>query len=142
MHARRALLLFAVVLGVAALVTAVSPSGRRRPEAPRPATLPDATAGETHSDRPTVQLRFSDSRKQRERRLERDRHAIVTVAGRTAGQVELAGLGMTAPLEQLSPARFDVLITRPGRYQVMFTPAGEAAPRRLGVLKVVDSPPS
>jgi hypothetical protein len=142
MHARRALLLFAVVLGLAALVTAVSPSSRRRAQAPPPATPPQATARETRPDKPTLQLRFFDSRKQHERRLEQDRHAIVTVAGRTAGQAELVGLGMTAPLEHLSPARFDVLVTRPGRYQVMFTPAGEADPRRIGVLKVVKSPPS
>ena len=137
MHARRALLLFAVVLGLAALATAVSPSTRRHPQDPPPATPPQATARETRPHRPTLRLRFVDSRKRQGRRLERGWHAIVTVAGRTAGQAELVGLGMTAPLEHLSPARFDVLITRPGRYPVIFTPAGEAAPRRLGVLKVV-----
>jgi hypothetical protein len=137
MHARRALLLFAVVLGLAALATAVSPSARRRAEQPPPAAPPQATARDTRAHKPTLRLRFVDSRRQREHRLARDRHAIVTVDARTAGQAELVGLGMTAPLEHLSPARFDVLVTRPGRYPVMFTPAGAAAPRRLGVLKVV-----
>ena len=50
--------------------------------------------------------------------------ATVEVAVSEAGTVDIPDLGLTAPADPVTPARFDVLATRPGRYPLLFTPAG------------------
>lgn len=70
------------------------------------------------------------------RRVIAGRHLIVTVAARRPGQVELVGLGRLSAAVPGTPAVFDLLIERPGRYEVVFTPATSRAERRIGSLLV------
>jgi hypothetical protein len=131
-HLRRALLLFAIVLGLAALATSVSrPLERRSPaigEQP-PAALPPRPEAP-----PAARLRFSTSPPRERRRLEPGRAAVVVVRADQPGQVDLEGLGMSAPADPFTPARFDVLATRPVTAVVRFTPAGAGAAEVVGTL--------
>jgi hypothetical protein len=140
MHVRRALLLFAIVLGLAAIATAVSQpparkdrngAGGQPPTQPEPRTLRPRHEGA----RPT-RVGFTSSSRARVRRLEAGQPAEVTVAVDRPGQVELDGLGLSAPAEPLTPARFEVLAPRATRADVLFVPAGAAASRRIGVLAI------
>jgi hypothetical protein len=128
------MLLFAIVLGLAAVAAAVT-----RPPAPRAPT--PATAGSpsppARETTPTTQVHFDAAGRKRTRSIQAGRRSVVTVAVEDPGQVELDGLGLTANAEPLTPARFDVLALRAGRHDVLYTPAGEIASRRLGVLRVV-----
>jgi hypothetical protein len=139
---RRALLLFAVVLGLAAVVTSFSRPAERTDDqtstpAPPPPTQGTPTARPRRVGPAAKVVSFSALSKPRTARLEADRAAVVTVEVAEAAQVELAGLGLTSPGEPLTPARFEVLITEPGRYDVWQTPAGSDEARRVGVLEVV-----
>jgi hypothetical protein len=139
-HLRRALLLFAIVLGLAALATALS---QPRDEEPRPADVPaspsEPTVGEAppRPDRKTL-LFEADGRPQR-RRAETGAPAVVTVEVPVPGQVSVPELGLTAPADPLTPARFDVLLAEPGSYELRFTPAGEDESRRAGALLVTET---
>ena len=141
MHLRRALLLFALVLGLAALAALLSPPGRKRedrtPVAPGEG-LPELSPGPSAGG--PARLRFSDEGKPERRSLRAGRPAVVTVRVGEPGQVELDGLGLSAPAEPLTPARFDVLTDRLGRYRVRFTAAGRTRAETVGVLRVVGPP--
>jgi hypothetical protein len=135
-HLRRALLLFALVLGLAALVASLSqPPRESRQQPPRQARgAPTATP---LAPGPTpAAVEFALSERPRTRRLGVGRPAVVTVEVPKAGQVEILGLGLSATAEPLTPARFDVLSSRPGRYEVRFTPAGSLESRKLGTLLI------
>ena len=141
MHLRRALILFAVVLGLAGLAAAVSKPGHKggagtttSQSLPEVAPAPQAEGG------PPVQLGFSQRGRPRTERLRAGLAATVIVTVRVPGQVELHGLGVTLPAEPLTPARFDVLPSQPGRYTVSFTPAAQGATKTIGVLRVVAAP--
>ena len=136
MHLRRALLLFAIVLGLAALATAASrPPQSEKRSSGTPATQP--TAKPAPQGAKPARVRFGPRARSRARQLEVARPTEVLVAVPEPGQVELKGLGLSAPADPLTPARFDVLAMAAGRrVQVLFTGADERAPRRLGVLSV------
>lgn len=139
MHLRRALLLFAIVLGLAAIVTSVSqPPGRDEGsgERPSPTVSPPAaaTAGPTG---PAKRIALSTTaRRPRRAMLEAGRPAVVTVRVEGPGQVDVRGLGLTSAADSVTPARFDVLAERPSGYSVDFTPAGAAAAVRVGMIVV------
>ena len=100
MHLRRALLLFAVVLGVAALLASLTGGARRSDEPSEPATtslLPELNPAP--ATRGPERLRFSEGGKRERRKLDPGRAAVVTVEVEQPGQVELVGLGLTAPAE-------------------------------------------
>ena len=137
---RRALLLFAIVLGVAAIVTSVSrperaqrDDGRGLPDASEPAPAPRPVG-----ERP-ASLTFTAA-EPATRRLEAGRPATVTVKVPAPGQVELPGLRLSASAEPLTPARFEVLERRPGRYRVRFAPAEGGEARTAGTLRIVATP--
>jgi glycine cleavage system aminomethyltransferase T len=138
-HLRRALLLLALVLGLAALAASLSqPSQDSREKAQR--TEPDApTATPGTSGSGPAAIEFSQEGQPRTRRLRAGRAAVVTVDVSQAGQVELTGLGISATAEPLTPARLEVLSPRPGRHDVRFTPAGSSESRRLGTLYLIAS---
>jgi hypothetical protein len=146
MRLRRALLLFALVLGLAALATSVSrPRGERKRETPPPPAQPRAPeASPSPAPGRPARLTFSAKRRRPEsRRLLAGRAAIVTVKVSEPGQVELEGLGVSAPAEPLTPARFDVLADEPARHAVRFTPASAGGESRLvGFLRVVRASPA
>ena len=52
------------------------------------------------------------------------------------GHVEIRDLGVTQSAEPLTPARFEVLTSRSGRYPISFTPAGDDREEKAGTLVV------
>ena len=137
MHLRRALILFAVVLGLAGLVAAVSQPRRHGHGTTTPEPPVDQLLAPSPGGVEPLQVAFSEGARPRTRRLRAGRAATVTVRVRESGQVDLDGLGLVAAAEPVTPARFDVLPSEPGRYAVRFTPAGGTEPRTIGVLRVL-----
>ena len=138
MHLRRALLLFAIVLGLAALVASVSRPREQPARAPAPrSTAPQRAPTATPREAPpkAVRLTFTDERRVR-RRLRVRQPASVSVKVGTAGQVEIPALGLSASAEPLTPARFELLPSEAGRYEVRFTPAEGGRTRVVGELVV------
>jgi hypothetical protein len=144
MHVRRALLLFAIVLGLAALVASLSAPQRGRQTETSESPSPDAEALLSPGPESTApaRIRFEASRKKRTLRLRAGRAAVVTVDVRKPGQVELEGLGLTAAAEPVTAARFDVLVSEPGRYPVRFKPAQGRPAETIGVLRVTRGSPA
>jgi hypothetical protein len=137
-HLRRALLLFAIVLGTAALAASLSrpleprtsPQEAREPRdrgtatvAPRPAPkLPALLSFQATQDE-SIRMRAGDA-------------ATVEVAVPEAGTVAIPGMGLSATADRFTPARFDVYASRPGRYALVFTPAGGELAEPAGRLVV------
>lgn len=125
MHVRRALLLFAIVLGLAAVAAAVSrspdESGERAERPPAP-PAPTASPGSAAPSRTTAELSF-DSARDQVRRLDTGRPATVVVEVDEPGMVEIPDLGRSAPAEPLTPARFELLVSDPGRFDITFMAA-------------------
>jgi hypothetical protein len=142
MQLRRALLLFAIVLGLGALAAAIAPPPERTPEdaAPPAARPPEVRPEERRGRTATVNVEFDAVGDPRTASVETGRHVLVTVAAAEPGQASLRGLGLVAPVEPESPARFDLFPERPGRYKAVVTPAGGGAGRTAGVLTVSEAP--
>ena len=144
MHLRRALLLFAIVLGLAAFAAWVSRPGRDSGDSER-TTAPPATQGAptvspgTSGESP-VTLRFNAEREQI-RRLEVGQAATVLVSVDQPGQVEIPLLGLAAAAEPDTPARFDIFASEAGRYRIGFTAASDDESRPAGILDVTPAVP-
>jgi hypothetical protein len=123
-HLRRALLLFAIVLGTAALVASLSRPVADRNEPDRPAKPGPPTAAPTPSARPEMPVTF-DASKEDTRRVRAGEAATLEVAVAEAGNVEIPDLGLSAPAAPLTPARFEVLPAEPGDYEIVFTASGD-----------------
>jgi hypothetical protein len=142
-HLRRALLLFAIVLGLAAIAASLSrppeESGERAERAAPPPTereeTPTVSPGTVTTSGPAVELVFAADREQ-VRRLDVGQPATVLVEVDEPGLVEIPQLGLSAPAEPLTPARFDVRITDPERVMIVFTAVADDSPRPAGVLAV------
>jgi hypothetical protein len=137
-HLRRALLLFAIVLGLAALAASVSQPRRDEERAPdkraeAPPRAPTATPRRSGPD--TTTITFA-ARKPSERPVAAGRPAVVLVKVRAPGQVEIPELGLGTPADPVTPARFDVLALEPGRYDIRFTSARGGRTVRAGSLMV------
>jgi hypothetical protein len=136
-HVRRALLLFALVLGLAALVAAVSQPRRDSDEArPRPAPAPTARPGPGGPSDAQIRFRVQDS--PATRMVEAGRPATILVQVPEPGQVAVDGLGLVASADPLTPARFEVLERRPARHRIRFTPARAGSAVTAGVLAIVE----
>lgn len=133
MHLRRALLLFAIVLGLAALTASLS---RPREQAPVPERTPPATALAPSAPRDEEDVQFMSDGPPRTRSLPLGAAATVTVTVSAPGQVTVEGLGLVSAAEPLTPASFPVHADTIGRYPVLFTPPGDDRTRRLGTLVV------
>ena len=141
-HLRRALLLFAIVLGMAALVASLSgPIDQRRgnttpqqqPREPGPPVAEPAPG-------PGVPTTLSfDAAENQSMKLPAGRAATLEVSVAEPGDVEIPGLGLTEPADPLTPARFDVLPTRPGPYDLIFMPASGAPNEPAGKLVVTST---
>jgi hypothetical protein len=132
---RRALLLFAIVLGLAAIVASVSNTNDDRRD-DMPATGESGSATTVRGD-PLTTLRFSARGEPHTETLRAGRPATVLVAVDRAGQVDLERLGLSAAAEPSTPARFDVLTAQTGPHPVRFTAAGGGRARMVGTLRVV-----
>ncbi len=140
MELRRALLLFAIVLGLAAIATSVSrPPDRddsKRDANPAPAAPSNPTAETGPVPGGSVEVTFAPAQKPPTERVAAGRAATVVVEVDEPGDVELAGLGLTATAEPLTPARFEVLSAREGRHPVRITPSAGGAAQTLGTLEI------
>jgi hypothetical protein len=138
---RRAILLFAVVLGLAALVSSVArPPGGDEDRAEQPATTvpaPAAAGKDAKTPQPTT-IDFRVAAKPVTQELEVGQPATVLVDVQTPGQIDIPSLGLTEPAEPLTPAMFEVLASSPGSHPIVVQPAAlEGLPSKVGTLKVV-----
>jgi hypothetical protein len=140
-HIRRALLLFAIVLGLAAIAASVSrspdESGDRETQPAAPGEVPaeSLSPGDATADAGVRELVFDADRDQT-RRLDAGQPATVLVEVDEPGLAEIPDLGLSAPAQPLTPARFDVLTSDPGRLAITFTPADDDAADPAGTLVV------
>jgi hypothetical protein len=126
---------------MAALVASLSrPIDDRRRDAPR--TEP-AGGDATVTPRPTPpgagerpRTVAFEAPERESRKLSAGEAATIEVAVPEPGNVEIPDMGLTAAADPVTPARFDVLATRPGRYRLVFTPAGEDRAEPAGSLVV------
>jgi hypothetical protein len=140
-HLRRALLLFAIVLGMAALVASLSrPIEERRGQTtasePREPGPPEAAPAPAPELPPTVTF---DAVKDESRRVAAGSAATVEVSVDEPGDVAIPGMGLIEPAEPLTPARFDILANSPGRYELTFTPADGDPSEPAGSLVVTSA---
>jgi hypothetical protein len=139
-HLRRALLLFAIVLALAAVAASVSRRGDESRDSERnaspPPTQSEPTVSPGSSGQPSVTLRFDAARDQT-RRLETGRAATLEVSVDEPGQVEIPLLGLASPAEPVTPARFEILASETRRYPIDFTPATADESLPAGVLVVI-----
>ena len=117
------MLLFAIVLGTAALVASLSRPVEDRRERERPAEPGPPTVTPTPSSRPEEPVSF-EAAKDESRRVRAGEAATLEVAVTEPGNVEIPDLGLSAPAAPLTPARFEVLPAEPGDYEIVFTAAG------------------
>ena len=131
MHLRRALLLFALVLGLTAIAASVAPPPATNDPAsdePVPTTATNPAAEDIR-----IGFRYPPAHKRVvTRRVPTGRPLVVLVSSEQAGNAEIPLLGRVTSVTSEDPAEFDVLISNPGRYDVQFTPAGGNEPQRLG----------
>ena len=136
MHIRRALLLFAIVLGMAALVASFSrPPEERTTTEPSQEPGPEKTAAPAPVDTPPQPISLDATSRDR-RRLEQGRAATVEVSVDEPGSVEVPDLGLTSSADEHTPARFEVFPTRAGSYAILFRPADGDRSRPAGTLVV------
>jgi hypothetical protein len=134
MHLRRALLLFALVLGLTALAAAVSPS-REKDEPPVPPAAAVAGSPPGPVAPRTVAFRARSTGRPPLRRARAGEHLVVTVASGDGGLATIPQLGRIETVSPAAPARFDLLAPAAGRYDVMLqVGAGPSEPRRVGTL--------
>jgi hypothetical protein len=142
-HIRRALLLFAIVLGLAAIAASVSQTRDDSGEGEEP---PAAERGSAETSEPMLgpgtaasggvrELVFDVERDQT-RRVDAGQPATVLVEVAEPGLVEIPALGLSAPAQPLTPARFDVLRSDPDRVAITFTPVESDTPEPAGLLVV------
>jgi hypothetical protein len=132
MPRRRAMLLFAaVVLGLSAVIASLSstPGGDSRQDVSvrTPAERPQPTG-------PTRELTF-DAARPRTRSVARGTHVVIRIATPEPGEVAIPPLGLSGTAAPGTPASFDVLAERPGRFDIGFA-AVAGATRRAGTLVV------
>ena len=134
MHLRRAILLFALVLGLTALAAAVSPVPHDKSNPSTPGT--GAAPAGSVLPRGVAFTSIGVGRPQI-RRARPGEHLLVTVASTQGGLVTIPALGRTASVSEAAPARFDLLAPAAGRYDVMLALGGAGEePRRVGTIVI------
>jgi hypothetical protein len=143
-HLRRALLLFAIVLGLAALAASVSrprdeggggePLGPGAPPATETQRTPTATPGPESQAGPDAPITFAAGGAD-EHSIAAGQSATVLVEVDDPGQVEIPELGLNDAATPVTPARFEVFAP-PGAYELRFTPAGASESSAAGTLTV------
>ena len=129
MHLRRALLLFAVVLGATVVASLLAP---RRHEG-APSSVQTAPRASSPAAVESMRLRFPVRTPPRTLRVAAGQHLQLEVATTVPGQASAFGTVLSA--EALTPASFDVLAPQRGSYPVTFQPSA-GAPVRLATVSV------
>jgi hypothetical protein len=135
-HLRRALLLFAIVLGLAALATSISRPEREEPRDRPVSPLEQPQASPGPAAAAIGELRLPKPGGGRSVALESGQAATLLVSVEEPGQVELPSLGLASPAEPNTPARFELLARDPATHRVRLTPAEGAEERSIGRLIV------
>lgn len=145
-HLRRALLLFAIVLGLAAIAASVSRPGDNTSErgtsspgvsqATDTERAPTASPGSADAAEPLAAVTFDNPEREPTRRVSAGQATTVLVEVDEPGEVEIPDLGLSAPGEPLTPARFEVFSAEPGTHEVLFTPAAADEPDEVGTLAI------
>jgi hypothetical protein len=136
MHLRRALLLFALVLGLTALAAAVSPTRETADSADDPPRGAPAARGAEGLVPRTITFRAREGVEATDREVRLGDHVVVSVTSPAGGVATIPRLGRTASASPASPARFDLLANARGRYDVLFAESSSDEPRRVGTLVV------
>jgi hypothetical protein len=143
-HIRRALLLFAIVLGLAAIVASVSRPDEDRNERSEPPTSPPLSQSETDATISPGRAAPSPSPAEvtleapgnQTRRVSVGQPVTLMVEVDEPGQVGIPDLGLIGTADPLTPARFEILASEPARYAISFTPAAGDEPADAGTLVV------
>lgn len=144
MHLRRALLLFAIVLALAAIAASVTrpgdePSRSNEPVSPPAATEraqpPTVAPGSAAPERPIDAVTFAAGGEDA-LWIPAGRGATVLVEVEEPGEVQIPDLGLSAPAAPLTPARFEIFAAEPGSHEVLVTSAAGDEPREVGTLTV------
>ena len=77
-----------------------------------------------------------DAERDQTRRVDAGQPATVLVEVDEPGLVEITDLGLSAPAEPLTPARFEILTSNPDRLEITFTAADDDFPGPAGTLVV------
>lgn len=144
MELRRTILLFAIVLGLAAIASSLARSPERddqattEPSGRDTAPAPPASAEPVPEPPASTTLELGAAAEPAVGRLQVGQPATLLVDVRTPGQVDIPTLGLTQAAQPLTPARFELLVTEPGRHEIVFQPAGaETLASKIGTLQVV-----
>jgi hypothetical protein len=145
-HLRRALLLFAIVLGLAAIAASVSRPREERSDQPVPAPgfpprtetekTPTVSPGNADPGESIAQVSFGRGGRKATRRVAAGQATTVLVEVGEPGQVEIPDLGLSAPGDPLTPARFEIYRSKSGAHEVLFTPAAGDESRQVGTLAI------
>ena len=121
MQLRRALLTFALVLAAVSLGAALSAPREEADDPPRPRAPapPSSTPGAI-----SIALDHPVEGRPPVREVRTGAHVVLRVRARAEGNVEIPALGLIEPVSRSAPAVFDLLATRPGRYEVVLVPLG------------------
>ena len=137
MQIRRVLLLFALVLGLSALVASIAPPPDTRDEAAQDNTV--ATSPPPAMVVQPARIEFSaraGSGRPETRRVRVGSSFVLEVSVPKPGDVVVDELGLRQSADPLTPARFAVLAEPPGRYAVRFVPV-DGEPRVVGQVEFV-----
>jgi hypothetical protein len=130
--ARRLLILMLAVLAVSTLAAALlapPPESERTTTTTAEAPQEDANERRTGSGRLIeARVRATGRRPERIRASTGDQLAL-TVRSRSAGQVEIPAFGLIEDLGRADPARFDLLVDRPGVFEIRVAGAGRIVGR-------------
>jgi hypothetical protein len=125
---RRILVVFAVLLGLTALVTSLAPRPTVRPRSAGPAVSTPAPTPPTPSGQASRRIERTISadrgRSQAKVRARTGDVLALAVRGDLLDGVEIAGLGKLEPIEPGSPARFEMLLDAPGEFPVTLLDTG------------------
>jgi hypothetical protein len=148
MELRRALLLFAIVLGLAAIASTIARPPERGGDkttdtaASAPAESEPSAGSPARTPQPAT-IEFRTGAKPQTHELEQGQPATVLVEVETPGQVNIPSLGLTDTGEPLTPAMFEILVIQPGSHAIMVQPAAsETLPSKVGTLKIVAARPA
>jgi hypothetical protein len=131
---RRGLLAFAVVVAAVTAAAALSSSsGSDNTSHPVPARR---SAGPPELN---VDFHHPPGRIAPVRTVRLGSHVIVHVSAAVSGSAEIDGMGLVQPVEPATPALFDLLAERTGRFDVTVVPAGGER-TRVGTLVVGAGP--
>jgi hypothetical protein len=133
-HLRRAILLFALVLGLTALAAAVSPTRDSTPALTSPAPAPAPSPAAAQPATRTVAIDSRPGARAVDRSARQGDRVVLRVSSTEGGQITIPRLGRTDSVSPAAPAQFDLLAPSPGRYDVLFAAAAGAEPRRVGTL--------